>query len=409
MRWLSATLILKFLAGTALWGIYKYYYPTRSEADIFKYFDDGMVLFGALQENPADYFKMLLGIQNDTAQLTETYYRVMNHWYREYETTFYNDAHTIIRWNALVLLFSFGNFHIHTIFMSFLSLLGCVGLFRALKQDIPRAKIGLFIACFLLPSVLLWSSAPSKEGLLICGLGIFTYQFFKLGRGAFHFPSFLILLLAAVLIFFQKFYVLASMLPGLIVALWVWRREKPHWLVKVLVALSVAISAVFVLEALSPEYGLIERMTRKQHDFINHGLSTGSGSMIELMRLDGTVWTFIKSIPHALYTTLLGPTTNIKGGVLGLFTNLENILILVSLLLAILHMKKNIKVHHGTILLCVGFVSVLFILIGWTTPVLGALVRYRIPALPFLLILALIVVDREKIVKRFPFSKILFK
>src|SRR3954470_13055434 len=44
----SLFFLLKIIAGIALWLVYTYYYTDRSTSDIWKYFDDGKVMFGAL-------------------------------------------------------------------------------------------------------------------------------------------------------------------------------------------------------------------------------------------------------------------------------------------------------------------------------------------------------------------------
>ena len=41
----------------------------------------------------------------------------------------------------------------------------------------------------------------------------------------------------------------------------------------------------------------------------------------------------------------------------------------------------------------ISFITILGLVIGYTTPVMGAIVRYRTPAIPFLLIAALILHD----------------
>jgi hypothetical protein len=43
------------------------------------------------------------------------------------------------------------------------------------------------------------------------------------------------------------------------------------------------------------------------------------------------------------------------------------------------------------------FTLTLGALIGWVTPVLGAIVRYKIPLLPFLLIIPIYYMDTEKL------------
>ena len=46
---------------------------------------------------------------------------------------------------------------------------------------------------------------------------------------------------------------------------------------------------------------------------------------------------------------------------------------------------------------CLSFIVILFVLIGLTTPVLGALVRYKVPALPFIGILLLTAASNERL------------
>jgi len=54
---------------------------------------------------------------------------------------------------------------------------------------------------------------------------------------------------------------------------------------------------------------------------------------------------------------------------------------------------------------CAGFVLILFILTGIATPVMGAIVRYKVPALPFLLIVFLLIIDKDKLLKKIAFLK----
>jgi len=56
---------------------------------------------------------------------------------------------------------------------------------------------------------------------------------------------------------------------------------------------------------------------------------------------------------------------------------------------------------------CVFFVLILFTIIGLTTPVSGALVRYKIPALPFLGIAMLTFFNIDYLSEKVPFFKFL--
>ena len=73
---------LKSFMGIALVLVYSYYYPPGS-ADIFNYFNDGKVLFSALQTSPLDYLRMMTGIQDDASHLMH-YYDQMNFWLKDF-------------------------------------------------------------------------------------------------------------------------------------------------------------------------------------------------------------------------------------------------------------------------------------------------------------------------------------
>ncbi|HNA33060.1 MAG TPA: hypothetical protein PL106_08045, partial [Flavobacteriales bacterium] len=165
-RWIGAFLLLKIVAGTALWYVYTYVHTDRATADIYRFFDDGNIMFRALPEHPLDYLRMITGIGNDQKRFDVNYYQVMNNWYRQYEGNLYNDAHTMIRFNAFVRLFSFGHYHVHTVFICFFCTIGLVALYRAFAPLLPGHERAWSLTLFVLPSVLFWTSGVLKEALL---------------------------------------------------------------------------------------------------------------------------------------------------------------------------------------------------------------------------------------------------
>src|ERR1035438_7336814 len=74
--------ILKIIAGTALWFVYTRLYTDRLSADIFKYFDDGKILYNTLFSKPLDYFKMLFGFPDSSLQ--HYYDDDMRNWTRSF-------------------------------------------------------------------------------------------------------------------------------------------------------------------------------------------------------------------------------------------------------------------------------------------------------------------------------------
>ena len=56
---------------------------------------------------------------------------------------------------------------------------------------------------------------------------------------------------------------------------------------------------------------------------------------------------------------------------------------------------------------CMFAVIFMFVLTGLITPVMGAMVRYKVPALPFLMIMLIMLIDKEKMIKKIPYLKFL--
>jgi hypothetical protein len=148
--------LVKVGCGLLVYVIYAFYYGNRLESDTFKYFDDSFYLYEALFTKPLDFFKMLFGIQCEGDYFDTNYYDKMNNWYRVYENSLYNDNRLIIRVNAVLRIFSFGNYHVHSIILNFIAFIGSIGLARFFMHFI-QSKWKVYMAVFLVPSVVFWS------------------------------------------------------------------------------------------------------------------------------------------------------------------------------------------------------------------------------------------------------------
>jgi len=403
-RWILWTLVLKVLAGTSLWALYTFVYVDRPNADIYRYFDDSAVMYGALAHSPGDYVRMLTGIGNDSPHFDTQYYRVMNNWYRQYESNMYNDAHTIIRFNALVRLFSFGSIHVHTVFAAFLAFIGSLGLVKAMAGLMPKLVRPLYLAVFMVPSVLFWSSGVIKETFLLFALGLLIWLVFGALDGRLRGLVLLFIVPLATLLFFLKFYVLLAMVPALLAYGWCRYRPGRPWIPFLVVHL-VFLVAGANSEKLIPGFDILNTLAWKQKDFIGLATSVNSGSFTPTPYLEPTLASFAAQAPHALYTTFLGPLMAWKNGAMGLVSALETLGLLVVIALLLLHRKPWKQVDQAFLLYCLSFCLLLALVIGWTTPVLGAVVRYRVPLLPFLLFAALAVTDGERLLKRWPWLR----
>lgn len=114
-----------------------------------------------------------------------------------------------------------------------------------------------------------------------------------------------------------------------------------------------------------------------------------TGSSIKTTPLEPNVWSFIKATPRAFYNAFFRPWPFESWAPFTLVAGWENILVLLFLVYALI--KGNWQsVNWKWLLFCFGFIMIIYLLTGFTTPVLGSIVRYRAPALPLVLVIALL-------------------
>lgn len=175
---ISYLFLLKIGFGILLWAIYTYYYTDRNTSDIYKFYDDAKCIYRALPQHPIHYLQMVFGI-NTIADYLKPYYDQMHNWYEPWNGARFHDNKLIIQLNALLYLFSFGYYNVHTVFMCFLSFKGLAAIYKTFSSFLSDKLTELTLAVFLIPSVLFWGSGVLKEGLIIFSLGMLIYTLNK--------------------------------------------------------------------------------------------------------------------------------------------------------------------------------------------------------------------------------------
>lgn len=456
--------LAKIAAGFALTWIYTSYYPDRNTADIYKYYDDAKIMYDALPEKPGDYIRMVSGIQNDNLYFDTTYYAKMNNWYKRYDFGTYNDNHTIIRFNALIMPLAFGSFYVHNVFMCLLSFAGLWMLCHFFLRYFPDKKWLVFLSIFFIPSVLFWGSGVLKEGILLFSIGLLFFSFYKIIEERKKIIlNLMLLLIATGLLLINKNYLLISLVPAMLCFFLIKRfhlkKSALFFCMIHLALLGAGYSALRMLDK-NP----LKTISQKQQDFINLGKGgvfllnnenllrieperktsdlicgpdscqlrkgatcmkwqlynfndtlfiasnsdTGNykliwdlpkaGSLLQEKSISPDVFSFIKFSPVAIYNVLLKPGLLSAKSILEKMAAAENIVIAAFLLFCILFADFR-KYNAAVFLLCIFPVIILFLIIGFTTPIAGAIVRYKMPLLPLLLMAGINLLSLEKVNK----------
>lgn len=385
--------LLKFLAGMLLWAVYSFHYPMQGNSDAFNYFEEAMTLHQILYEDPLAYGDILLGTEFDEGE-AKLYLEQADHWEKPYNYGIVNDNRTIIRANMICRWFSFGYYHVHTAIFCFVSFLGMTALYRSFRRHLPNMHYGGFLAAFLIPSVVFWGSGVLKEAILLFGMGFFFYYWVRSieDRDRSTLPWALLFTLFLVSI---KTYVLLALVPGLLCYWMAHALKHRYTLADFLFGHAILGSFAFHLPYFGIPYDVLGMIRLKQKDFYNVAELHDAGSSIEAPPIEG--WeSFFLGVPEALWNALFRPHILEMEKWLYLPPAMENLCLLLALIFASCFWKAPAPASRPIYLWGLSFVLILGILIGFTTPVLGAIIRYQIPLLPFFIFVLLLPFDRSK-------------
>jgi len=401
VRYLMTVFILKLVFGVTLSYIYSNHYTDRRTGDTYRFFDDAKILNSSKEDGIRTYFALLTGIGLEENESAQVYYRRMTHMERKYYTGFPNDNATIIRVNALVMNFSGGYYLVHIVFWCFFSMIGLTALLKFLIQYFPRKIWALFFSIYLLPTTLFWGSGVLKEPILILGLGLFLAGFFKYIYGEHEKADIASGIFGFILLIFTKGYVLICMLPailGLILVraakgrrFWLWF-GIPHFLAVVL---------LFLGPYIGDGLKVSELMQLKQEAFYNVAATSNSGSIMNLPEIRGPVSVLINA-PHALITTYFRPWPWEWEKAVYIPAALENTVLILALLIMIWNYRKPYGLNIPILAFAGSFMLVLGVITGEVVPVLGAVVRYKLPSLIFLFVLIFGLTDHIRLQRRIP-------
>lgn len=375
--------ITKIGAAILLYLIYTRFYTERAYADIFRYYDDSAVIYNCLTSHPAHYFSMLTGIGSDAPELKK-YYDTMLNWYNT--DLVFNDSRTMIRINAFLRLFSMGTYFPHAVLMCFLAMTGLTGIFRWLHRLAPNREVLLTVVVYLLPSTLLWTSGMIKEAFLVFALGSLFYQLEKWKMsGRLNGAGVTGILFPVLILLTVKAYVFFLIVPVMIVYLLADRLSVNKWLLNGCV-FGIYLTLLAMIAPVITGQDVPTLIADKQAEFYHVASRDQAKSLVDIQRISPEWSSLIVTAPGAFLRSLFLPMPWQAHNLLMWFSVAENLFILLLLLLMLFAVKKSLlRSLHAVVIALFLFGSFIFILSGWVTPIIGALVRYKVPGLPFVI------------------------
>jgi hypothetical protein len=278
-----------------------------------------------------------------------------------------------------------------------MSFIGLIALFKSVAGSIPeRLRFGALVLFICFPSILLWTSGVLKEGPLILGFGLLVYTLFRISDGDRKIRYFVMLFTAFLFLFTLKGYVIIAALPAIISFLifTFWPSAMRKWIFPL-------VHVILFIVALNAHYffiggDLLYVLGMKQTDFYNVARMTNAGSVIDIPKID-SLFQFIVNYPGAIYRSYFRPDVRDASGAFQMIGCMESMMTGGLIALALFYRKRIGEMNFLKSAFLLSFILALGGLIGSVVPVLGALIRYKVPGVIALLMVLFLIVDWTKL------------
>ncbi len=387
-----AIILLKVIGG---YFIARYYLATYQGGDMLGYLADANQFYILFTQHPMYFLKMIVGLDVPAESMRE-FYSHLTSWFTSGYSNQYNDARSVIRFHALIRLFSEGNVWIHLLWSNVFCVMGMVALIKFIAHQRIQSSNFNWIALLILfiPNVFIWSSAIMKEPLLIFAMGMTlrSFQLWNYERTISNFFKFLIFVFCFLLI--KSFWLLAF-LPGMLI--WAFLPQMKKSLALITLSYAVSLIIVLLVGEVVLSFNLPDLLFGQQRNMWRFVVFMNSGSLIHPISFAPNPVSFLLHIPEAFCYGMFQPWPWQLAKWFYFPLSLENFIFPLMVAFIIYKYKRIDKIipPQLVIALIAGFVIV--IISAFTTPVIGSLIRYRMPGLLLMVLSALAILYSRKV------------
>ncbi len=321
---------------------------------------------------------------------------------------------------ALIPSFLFGNSYLCiNMFIGFFALGGAIRLFKTFYHYYPKLYRELALACLFLPGVAFWSSGLLKDPITFGCIGYITYAVLNIFIKKKNIPRSLIwIVVSGILLYFIKVYILLVLIMSLLI--WIFAEfnslVENKTLRNIFAGMTLAAS-ILVAFLLLNYFTSMEAAQQYQ-------LDNFSGNAEYQRKMYADIALNKKDSHFDINTS--NPAVTALGGIAATFYRpflweVSSPIILLSALESLVFLamtlgfifKKGLKrfftipFNDPRILMCFVFSFSFAAAIGTATANFGALSRYKIPCMPFYLIMVLLMYRKDTLPYPPWFEKIL--
>lgn len=377
----------KVIGFIAFACIYQFYYDG---GDTFNYFNGSKLIADLFYNSPIKGIKILfLESANYDSPLFEDIkaigmFRSAEEW-------------NVIKYGAFIAIFCFKSYLGVCLFFALFAFMGMWKLYSLFVELYPALYRPLALMMLFAPSTIFWGSALMKDTLALGGICFLLTSLLRLFIGDKRlFIHLSTIILCATLLISIKVYLLLCAFPAFGIW-WIIRFQRN---IKLLAVKMVVFPLILLLTAGSVFLGVqsvasqsdtfssLNAVGRKVQGFHEDHGSRKEGSTYTLGEIEYSFVGFISKIPISVRVALFQPFPWEVKNIVMLLASFESTLYLFFTFL-IIYKRGFIRlvkpmITHPEIALCATFTLILGYIVGFTSFNYGALVRFKIPFLPFL-------------------------
>lgn len=347
--------------------------------DSYLFFDNGNVVFSALDTDINAYLKLTFG-RNDFTPIPSDLFPYIDNMHFWFDKSNY----LLVRINAIIRIFSFNIYNVHALVFAFLSFVGLYNLYLFFENHTDKKKTVQFVL-FAIPSVVFWTSGIHKEAISIFCLGIILYNLELILSSKKSLHILLFLFAGIFLLMFTRFYLFIIILP-LIFALVFSKilKARMSGFSVFMITMFVFVFLLFVIDYYNPQISLIKEFFIRRNYFLES--YPGSMTFDVVSKIPDNFNGYLTLFSEAFFNPVLRPYPSECNSLLTSITCIETYLTLILILFLMYKLDWKAFAYNSHAIFSVLFGFFTLILIGLIVNNSGAIVRYRSILIPFILI-----------------------
>jgi len=399
-KYFKSAFLFKIFGGVFFGMIYVFYY---GGGDTISYYCSTMPLVNLFYESPEDYFRILFNQHEFSIPEGTTYFEFFKFNYFTSDTgfplgTIGRDPKTfaVCKLTSLFMLFLGNSYFATTILIAAVTFIPLWRLFLVFCEEFKGIEKALSFAILFIPSVIFWGGGMMKDTYTFSATCLAVSSIYYILKRKKLIWNIFLLIIAFYLILSIKPYVLNILIPC--TGVWFFailikkvKNTTVKFIFMPLVFAGALGGSYFVLQSLGGSMDKFSldnaiKTTKITQEDMKREEQYGSNNF-DIGTIDGSVPNMISKFPIATFAGLFRPLVFEARSAVMLLSGLENLVLIILTYLVVFKTKVRIIWHlmikHEILFFCITFAVLFAFMIGLTTPNFGALVRFKIPLIPF--------------------------